>query len=236
MVLFPGYDGDGKGTFAKLSKLIGKKFSCIIIDYPYYRKTTNPYSLAELVDHAHRQIKMSKSNKLHLLGFSMGGFLASAYSAQYSNDITSLTLVSSSVQPNLTTTYRALNILAYHAFKLRILAKLFSIVYCSPLLANIVKHSPLPKPRDNFPPNEAYPLFGTLANVLFDTINSAINTQIMHLPFDKTAILFKDDASFPADIYAPILSNLGFRVTVKNTGGHAASLDYWNQVASKIIR
>ena len=196
VVLLPGYDGDGQGTFAKLSQLLRTKYRCIIINYPYYLQTSKSYSLSELIDHVRQQIKKKGNEKFHMLGFSMGGFLASAYVSQYPEDIVSLTLVSSSVRPNVTKTYQALIILAYYAFKVPFLARLFSTIYSSPLLSDLVKNSPLPLPRDNFPSREAYPLFGTLANVLYESSTSDTTSLIAHIKQGKSAILFADDTSF----------------------------------------
>ena len=236
IVLLPGYDGNGNGTFSKLSQLLSKKYNCIIINYPYYLQTNHTYTLSELNRYLNKLIKDRHHTKFHLLGFSMGGFVATSYALTHPRDILSLTLVSSSARPHLSYLSNLLLSLAYYLFKVTLIAKLFSIAYTSKLLRPLTKVSPLPLPRENFPSDEGYPVFGTLANVMQGSINSNTDNVIEELNCPKRAILFKDDSSFPADTYAPILTNLGFRVIVKNTGGHAVSPDYWDKVSDSLYR
>ncbi|MFZ2200159.1 MAG: alpha/beta hydrolase [Microgenomates group bacterium] len=237
IVLLPGYDGDGQGTFAKLTSLIEGKYDCLIINYPFYRQTTKSYSLSELNQWLQRVIKAKHLAKFHLLGFSMGGFIATQYAISHPEQILSLTIVSSSVSPSLSSSYNTLVWTARNLFKVPLIAKVFSIIYTLKLLKPLVtKYSPLPLPRDDFPSSEGYPVYGTLANVLYEATHNDQDQLIAKQKFPKLAILFKDDHSFPASTYAPILTNFGFRVIVKERGGHAVSNNYWNQVASSLYR
>jgi pimeloyl-ACP methyl ester carboxylesterase len=140
----------------------------------------------------------------------MGGFIGSAYAIKYPDRIQSLSLVSSSTAPKYSGNYKALIISAYYAFKTPLFAKLFSLIYCSPFLTSVVQKSPLPRPRDNFPTSESYPVFGTLANVLYTTLHSKRDTQIRDLKVIKRAMLFSDDNSFPADTYTKVGETIPF--------------------------
>jgi len=236
IILLPGYDGDGEGTFNKLVKLIQHDYECIVVNYPYYHQTERSYSLFELNNYLHTVMANRHNARFHLLGFSMGGFVATSYALTYPQDLLSLTLVSSSVKPQLGNVYKSLLLLAYHSFKVPFVAKLFSLLYTSKLFRPLMKLSPLPLPRNNFPSSEGYPVFGSLANIMFQSINSNNDKAIKQLNFPKQAILFKDDLSFPADTYTKILTNLGFGVIVKENGGHATGTDYWNKVAEGLYR
>jgi pimeloyl-ACP methyl ester carboxylesterase len=194
IIQLPGYDGDGKGTFAKLTKLLSREYNSLVINYPYYRQTTKSYSQSELIDYVHEQIKNIRLQNSIFLD-SRWGILASAYVTQYPKQINSLTLVSSSISPKLTDTYRALIISAYYVFKVPMLARLFASIYCSSLLAGLVKLL-------------RYPSLGAISRqtrhirslvhylVSYILINSDISTQINHSNLRKLAILFKDDLSF----------------------------------------
>jgi len=236
IVLLPGYDGDGDGTFTKLVRLLSVDFECVVINYPYYRQIDHAYTLSELIDYLHNLIKDKHLTKFHLLGFSMGGFVATSYSLSFPQDILSLTLASSSTKPILGNSHSFLLPLAYYLFKIPLLAKLFSLVYTSKILRPLTQVSPLPLPRDNFPSSEAYPVFGTLANVMHGSITTNRDDTVKDLICSKQAILFKDDLSFPASTNATLLTNLGFRVIVKEHGGHATGTDYWKQVSIFMYR
>lgn len=235
IVLLPGDDGDGIGTFSQLNQMLTEHHNCLVINYPYNRQTDKAYALQELLTFTHKIISERKLTRFHLVGFSMGGFVASAYTVQFPNQVKSLTLVSSAVSPQLSAMLRIVVNTAYYIFKIPLLARIFTFIYCSPLLAGLVKFSPLPLPRDHFPSREGYPVFGTLANVLHTTINSDISHRIRDLRLPKQAILFDDDPSFPATLYSPILSSVGFKVITHNHGGHASSNDYWQLVANGIL-
>ena len=236
LVLLPGYDGDGDGTFAKLVRLLSADFECVVINYPYYRQIDRAYTLSELIDYLHNIIKDKHLTKLHLLGFSMGGFVAITYALSNPQNVLSLTLASSSTKPILNNSHSFLLSLAYYLFKIPLLAKLFSLVYTSNILRPLTEVSPLPLPRDNFPSSEGYPVFGSLANVMHGSITTNRDDAVRGLICPKQAILFEGDLSFPAATYASLLTNLGFRVIVEEHGGHATSSDYWKKVYEAIHR
>lgn len=235
IVLLPGYDGNGVGTFTQLNQLLTERHNCLVINYPYNRQTDKAYTLKELLTFTRRIISERNLTHFHLVGFSMGGFVASAYAVKFPNQVKSLTLVSSAVSPQLSAMLRIVVNTAYYVFKIPLLARVFTFIYCSPLLAGLVKFSPLPLPRDQFPSREGYPVFGTLANVLHTTINSGISFRIREVEIPKQAILFEDDPSFPANLYSHVLSNVGFKVITYNHGGHASSNEYWQLVAKSIL-
>lgn len=236
IILLPGYDGDGVKTFTKLKQLIGSKYSYLVITYPYYRQIEKSYSLSELVSYVDAKISSFNINKFHLLGFSMGGFVATSYATKYPSKITSLILISSSIKPFVTGFLNFLIRIAYYSFKIPIVAKTFSMLYTSKLAKPFLKYSPLPLPRENFPNREGYPVFGTLANVLYATLANEQEKSIALQSFNKFAILFKDDRSFPASSFSPRLKTLGFKVIIKETGGHASSPNYWTQVSKSLLR
>ena len=229
LVLLPGYDGGGIGTFAQLNQLLSKQVNCLIINYPYFGQSGKAYSSTELISYVHKIIRERKLHRFHLAGFSMGG-ISSLYAMKYPDQIRSLTLISSSVQPSLSTTNMYLIKVAYYLFKIPLLAQIFSRIYCSPTLSNVVSKLPLPPLQGSFSADLAYPIFGTLANVLYASINSSPTPRLAQSKLPKRAILFADDHSFPAAVYAPILKKLGFHVQVNQHGGHATGHDYWPQV------
>lgn len=232
IVIFPGYDGEAENSTTELKRLLKNNFTVITPNYPYYLKTAKAYSLSELLDYLDLYLEERSISKFHLVGFSMGGFVASAYSIKYPIKIRSLTLLNSSVYPVLTMVTQPLIGWTYHLFKTPALAKIFSIIYCSPILSGLVKKSPLPPPRTNFPTSEAYPVFGTLVNVLHEVIRPEFARKLLSLNLPKRALLFDDDISFPPSQYEPILSKLGMQVTARRHGGHAGTGDYWSQVAN----
>ncbi len=236
IVLLPGYDGDGDKTFAQLVQLIKNDFNCIVVNYPYFRQTERAYSTPDLIAYIHSLVEAKHLTKVHLLGFSMGGFIATGYALNYPKSIISLNLISSSIKPQLSIFYRFCLQISYYAFKIPTLAKLFSFLYTSKMLRPLTKKSPLPLPRPDFPSKEGYPVFGTLANVMHQTLKSMNEVAIKELEINKIAILFKDDLSFPSDNYYQLLANSGFKVIVKERGGHAISTNYWNLVAQNLYQ
>ena len=235
ILVLPGYDGEGICSSKELQYRLRSSYEVIFLNYPYYHQTNKAYSLAELVQYVHGFVQSNHIINFHLVGFSMGGFVASAYALKYKKDINSLTLLNSSAYPVLSPAYRALVFLVYCLFKIPTLARLFSRIYCSKLLRQYIKHSPLPIPNNDLHASEGYPVFGTLANIMHSCLKSAYIHNIPTLHIARYAILFEDDDSFPAPVYAPLLSKLGFKVSRQQQGGHAISPDYWSIVAT-IIR
>jgi len=235
-ILLPGYDGNGIATFSKLNQLLFTRLNCLIINYPYVDQTNKAYTLKELISYVHKITQQRKLGRFHLVGFSMGGLIASAYAVKYPQQIRSLILISSSIQPRLSVVYRSLIKSAYHLFKIPLFARFFSLIYCSSILSSLVSKSPLPALKQNSFAKEAYPIFSTLANVLYTSINADLTPQIAQSTIPKYTILFNDDYSFPATIYSPILKDIGFNIIVNKHGGHATSQNYWQQVANTLLR
>lgn len=231
IVLLPGYDGDGQYTFPRLIFLLTPKFNCYPINYPYLHHTDRTYNLAQLVACIHDQIAKQGIDKFHLLGFSMGGFVASAYAHKYPIQIKSLTLTSSSPILKINSTYSSLIKLAKIGFRSRLIASLFTSIYRLKQLKWLTNGFPLPAPPSNFPIREGYPLFGTLANVLSDSRKFS-TTELTSMTTLKLSILFDDDHSFPANLYSKILQAYDFKVRTFVKGGHAESKDYWDIVAN----
>ena len=221
LVLLPGYDGNGKKTFAKLRKLLEKQYQVITIDYPYFSNPEKQYGLDELVEYVDGYI----SDKAILLGFSMGGFVASRYAFLHPEKTNKLVLVSSSTVPTLDKNLENILGWANKLLQNRLLAwgltKLF--------LASNLKNFPLPKPGKGFDPKMGYAVFGSLAKVMTEA-------KLENIRVDKLAILFEDDKSFPAEIYRPKLSKQGFATKILKTGGHAEKPDYWEKVAKGLLR
>lgn len=219
IVLLPGYDGDGQNTFAKLIKLIDTKYNIIVIDYPYLMDRSRQYNLDEIVEIVDRKIK----GKVTMIGFSMGGFVASIYTQKYPEKIIKLILVSSSTNPVLDSNLSKL----LHIAKLLLKNKLTSYILTKLFLMTNLKNFPLPKPGKNFKPGYGYAVFGSLVKVMTQSKKISIKTN-------KLAILFNDDKSFPTKIYKPLLEKQNFKIVTFKTGGHAESNDYWEKVAKSL--
>jgi pimeloyl-ACP methyl ester carboxylesterase len=219
ILLLPGYDGSGEKTFKKLVPLLSRKYSVETIDYPYFSNPKKQYNLDELVDFVDKKVK----DKAIILGFSMGGFVASKYANKYPEKTEKLILVSSSTVPLLDTRLKILLNMASLFFKSRILA----FVITKWFLQSNLKDFPLPKPGRNFKAEQGYAVFGSLIKVMREIKMEKIKAK-------KMAILFEDDNSFPALLCGPKLKKEGFEVKIFKTGGHAEGADYWEKVAKVI--
>lgn len=220
IVLLPGYDGEGVKTFRELKLLIENKYNVIAIDYPYYNNPKKQYNLNELVEFVNNKF----DGKAVILGFSMGGFIASKYAEMYPNKVLELILVSSSTNPLLDNNLRNILYVANTLLGNKVSAYLLTKIF---MLSNL-KDFPLPKPGKNFKTKFGYSVFGSLAKVIMQSKRIQINIE-------KSAILFDDDKSFPAKIYEPDLKQQGFEVKTFKTGGHAQGVDYWENVAKTIL-
>lgn len=219
LIVLPGYDGCGEKTFRKLAPLLGKKYQVRMINYPYFDNPDKQYSLDELVDFVDKNI----DGKTAILGFSMGGFVASRYAQKHPGKVEKLILVSTATTMVLDEKLKLLLNIA----DIFLRSKLIASTITNWFLKSNLKNFPLPKPGRNFKVEQGYAVFGSLTKVLKGLKSEKIKTK-------KEAILFEDDGSFPAKIYGPLLKKQGFRVRVHNTGGHAQSEDYWEKVARSI--
>lgn len=219
LILLPGYDGCGEKTFKKLVPLLSKKYSVETVDYPYFSDPKKQYSLDELVNFVDKKV----TGKVVILGFSMGGFVASKYANKYPEKVDKLILVSSSTVPLLDTKLKILLNTASLFFKSRILASVITKLF----IQSNLKNFPLPKPGRNFKVEQGYAVFGSLIKVMKEIKIEKIKTK-------KMAILFEDDNSFPAILCGPKLKTEGFEVITHESGGHAEGADYWDKVAKSI--
>ncbi len=219
IILLPGYDGNGQKTFEKLVKLIDKKYKTIVINYPYLTDRSRQYNLDEIVNFIDKQV----GEKVTLLGFSMGGFVASKYAFMFPKKINKLILVSSSTVPVLNQKLKIILSIANLLLKNKVTAYLLTKLF---LISNL-KGFPLPNPGKNFRPESGYSVFGSLAKIMMETKLGTVDCR-------KLAILFDDDKSFPAKIYNPVLKKQGFEITTFKTGGHAESNDYWEKVTKSL--
>ncbi|MFA7301548.1 MAG: alpha/beta fold hydrolase [Candidatus Shapirobacteria bacterium] len=220
IVLLPGYDGNGDKTFEEFIKLINKKYDIVVINYPYRNNHDRQYNLTEIVNFIDEKVK----GKVTILGFSMGGFVASKFAKVFPQKVSKLILVSSSTNPILDNNLRNILFFANILLGNKVLAYLLTKMF---MLSNI-KDFPLPKPSKNFKIKFGYSVFGSLAKVMIESCKVQINTE-------KLAILFDDDKSFPAKVYGPELVKQGFEVKTFETGGHAEGVDYWEKVAKTIL-
>lgn len=233
LVLLPGYDGDGTHSFAKLVRSLSGSYETLPLDFPYIRSAEKAYSLDELVRYVHA--KIGHYRNVHVLGFSMGGFVAVRYAELYPGQVKSLILVSSAPILISTPAIRVLTLVGTRIVRNRTMAAIFTAVYCAPLLRFLVKYSPLPVPKVSIPPHMGYSYFGTLGKVI-TSISAHTHTKIMtSLHTRRSALLFRDDLSFPADSYGPLMSQYGFAVTTRENGGHATARNYWDQVTDYLL-
>jgi len=234
LVLLPGYDGNSKVTFAELSNMLTTQYQCFQINYPCLHQTDRAYTHDELIEHIYRQVTKLRLNNFDLLGFSLGGIIGTGFLNQHRKLVKTFILISSSPTLQASLFYRFPIYCSHFAFKAPILAKLFTYIYRSPRLTWITSKLPLPAPAPDFPIDQGYPLFSTLANVLYSNFHLPVLKQLSQVPIPKYSLLFHDDKFFPANTYLPLQSQLGFKVQTSQHGGHANSNDYWQQVAEFI--
>lgn len=235
LILLPGFDGYGKKTFGKLVGLLKDDYNILVIDYPYIGKPNKSYSLEELTRIIDGMAIDNKFDKFHLLGFSMGGFVASEYASKHPKKIESIILVSSAIFPIADTGLKILIIILDFSLRWRWLAKILTKLYLSPKTSKYTKNFPVPKMGPGFPVEEGFSTYGTLAKVIREIVTKIKNPISNNIKMKKLAILFEDDKSFPAKDYGPILEKYGFKIKTITTGGHNESKDYWEKVAKVIV-
>lgn len=232
LVILPGYDGDGD-TFKRLDSTLSKLYSCHYLDFPFIKSSKKAYSLDELTNFVNSQTKTI--DKFHLVGFSMGGVVATRFAELFPEKLLSLTLISSSVylakKWHLSMLLNAGRLITSSVQ----LSRLFTYIYCSKFLKNLLKFTPSPIPQVDIKPSMGFAYFGTLVKVISETNSNEYRNSLKNITAIKRALLCRDDASFPAQIYQPILEDHDFKLTMLNEGGHATGKTYWENVATFMI-
>lgn len=199
-------------------RLVGDKYITVVVNYPYLKTGNKQYSLEELVEMVD---KIVVEKKVVMLGFSMGGLVASRYATRYPNKVKKLILVSSSTSLVLSTTLKVFLFWAKIVVRSKWITNGLTKIFLS---TKNMDWLPLPKPEANFRTEQGWAVFGTLTKVIGDDKKA-------DLPMDKEAILFEDDIPFPSGVYCDYLKERGFEVISYTTGGHAVGKDYWDKVA-----
>jgi pimeloyl-ACP methyl ester carboxylesterase len=234
LILLPGFDGYGKKTFTKLVGKLKDDYKILVVDYPYIGKPNKSYSLEELIGIIDDVAIENKFDKFHLLGFSMGGFVASEYASKHPKKIESIILVSSAIFPIANAGLKNLITILDFILRWPWLATILTRIYLSPKTAKYTKNFPVPKMGPGFPAKEGFSTYGTLAKVIRKIVTKIQNPGSKNIKMRKLAILFEDDKSFPAKDYGPLLEKYGFKIKTISIGGHNESKDYWEKVAKSI--
>jgi abhydrolase domain-containing protein 6 len=96
VVLLHGF-GASADSWNRFAKPLTKLFRVIAPDLPGWgastRLETASYGYPAQVERLHQFLSQLKLGRVHLIGHSMGGFLASAYTARYPNEVITLGLI-----------------------------------------------------------------------------------------------------------------------------------------------
>lgn len=233
IVLLPGFDGNGSVSFAKLSAELKKHFDVLVIDYPY-GPGAGSYSLDGLTKFVHDRVEERTKNKVMIMGFSMGGFIATRYLELYPEKVSELYLVGAALRPYRSVMSRLLLRVILPLLLIRNVGRLIGQVYYSAWFAMVKKVFNLPPSRAVFDKDAGLSVFGTLARIAVDIGGKEYTAGLKRLKTKKRALLFMDDINFPAERYKEQMRKYGFDLTLVRSGGHATSRDYWEKVAKFI--
>ena len=96
VVLLHGF-GASADSWNRFAKPLTKRYHVIAPDLPGWgastRMETASYGYPVQVERLHQFLLLLKLGRVHLVGHSMGGFLASAYAARYPNEVITLGLI-----------------------------------------------------------------------------------------------------------------------------------------------
>jgi pimeloyl-ACP methyl ester carboxylesterase len=230
IVLLHGY-ADSCQLFAKLIPKIENKYEVFALDLPMCEKENRIYSLNELADYVLSFTKKLKLTNYLLVGFSLGGMVATKVASLDEHNLSGLILLNSS--PSLITNHKLRKFIKklFPIWKQKVVLFIISRISTHKLFRKRlgqtnIGESSLMRMKKNY-----ISVFGTL----FSVIGSSVEYEFINLNLPKSINIFQDDAIVTHKKYYKYLKNLPCQLKILEEGGHASKPIYWENVARMLL-
>ncbi|MFC1653911.1 alpha/beta fold hydrolase [Patescibacteria group bacterium] len=206
-ILFLHGYGDTKELFTPLLEKLQDKYHCISVDLCMNNRPFEKVEFKNLHLHIEEFISKRKIKNITLVGFSLGGLVATKIAHTRPNNVKKLYLLN--VLPQILTSKRQ-----YAIYKP--LKKFLSSRRIHKASTPVVSKER--KPKIPFRPT------------LFNVIDTNLTDEFNQLNIPKTIALFEDDNIFLYKLAKKILPKIKADIKVFKEGSHASKPIYWDHV------
>lgn len=206
-ILFIHGYGNTANMFLPLMEKLKETHRCISLNLPFVVHPYHKYHLNSLVSYVQKFITIKNIDNFSLVGFSLGGLVATRIASSCYRQISHLYLLN--VLPRLYTSN--FERIFFKAVKLPLSKnKLHKILY------------PITRPTKK-PLNPSRP-------TLFYNIDIDLLEEFNQLKMEKSIALFKDDILFRKKRASKIVPLVSADISYFNSGGHATKPEYWKNI------
>jgi pimeloyl-ACP methyl ester carboxylesterase len=223
IVFIHGY-ADNAQMFEPLRTIFPNK--CLIsICLPMNQSEDKIYDINGLSEYVLTVLKEIPITTYSLVGFSLGGLIATDVASKVKN-VRKLVLLSSFPFLIGEIPFRNLLCKVTSLFKVKFLLFIYSRLNTNKTIRQLLTGADLPSQTKILMKNKYYSIFGTLFNCLFYSGLS----KYKNLNIPKKIILFQDDRALPYKRFYKYANKHGLEVATIKNGGHNTTSDYWKNV------
>ena len=221
-----GYS-DNASMFKPLAKIIKDRYRIIALTLPMSYEKGKIYSISDLADYIESFRRKIKLKRFTVVGFSLGGSIATQYCLKYPDKVKKLYLLNS--PPQLMINKNAHKVYKYIKPLLmnRPFLFIFSYIDTKNLIRKFAKRFSLTTNTINMMRINYISIFGTV----FKNLDFSITEGFNKLQISKTAVFFKDDEMFKWKHFKNYAQNLRCDLRIFDTGGHTSTDTYWKNIA-----
>jgi pimeloyl-ACP methyl ester carboxylesterase len=215
LVFLHGYAND-RSLFNSLLPHLQPQYNHISLNLKTISSPDQELTLTQLSNHVTNSLKRLPYTHIHLIGFSLGGLVATKVAHQLPKKVSSLLLLNISPKPVIPPFYKP-----FFSIKNPFILQLFSNF----------------KFKTSYNPRHTSRIghILTLQNILQEvTTTNHLLKKYQSLKIKKRIILFKDDQLLDYKQNHHFLTQEGISVKSIHSGGHTSKKNYWPTIAREI--
>jgi pimeloyl-ACP methyl ester carboxylesterase len=229
-ILFLHGYADSCKMFADLHNKLDGKYDMYSLSLPMVMDKSKTYNLEDLAKYVMVFVDKMNIQKYEIVGFSMGGMVATSVAHQDPR-VSKLTLLNSSPDLVLSPFHKKIINKAKPIIMSRPLLFFYSrVVTCNRFRKYIGMFMLPSESKDRIRANYCS-IYRTLINVA----QVSLEFQFENISIPKQVVLFQDDEVLDCNRYYEYLKTLPCKLTVVSEGGHASKDIYWDQIARMLL-
>lgn len=226
-ICLPGY-ADEAELFNDFAKHLAKRYKVVLPEFPMIHTEKKVESLKTLTEYLETFCQHLKLTRFTLLGFSLGGMVATNYAFHHLEKIEKLYLLSSLPQLIISRKKLALYRLVKPILTNGLFCKIYLRFNVNDAIRKIYGSENMKPNREKMMRDHPISIFGTFFNIGDGQLRGQFNS----LSIPKTIILFEDDKILKLEKYRKFIKTLKCQFVIFKKGGHANSKNYWKKVKS----
>jgi pimeloyl-ACP methyl ester carboxylesterase len=235
LILLHGYAGTAL-VYLPVMQTLGERYHVFGLDFPMLESKNKIFSLQDLMSYVLDFMNTLGIGKADLMGFSLGGFVASHLAMEVPERVSGVYVVNSSVFMDFTHLQRVMFFLIRRFKNSEKFLEKVSHAFVSPIIRTLFGKSSLSVFASETVSKAPVSTLGTVLNVLDEMhSNGRVSLEkFANTNLPKRVILFKDDTIFPHDRYSKLYSGGPFDLVSLEPGGHCLGEEYMKTLCNHL--